>query len=557
MPNRTYSKDPVDEAAAAAAQQDDEARRKFWEDKIKKESGRRRLISDLIAKEFRRVNTGVDITDDIKANISKNSTWAHHTLYGFCSVVVLGPDRGDGAWTLPGTIHNWDTRWGGLEVELGGALGSWYAKLEDLHFVKSEQWSVYMYGKQEVQATKFTVAFGYKGGTAEGGEDISFQFDLRRSYVDKVQKKYFKSAALQEIRAERDTSTNCLDVKQEERIEEAAITEDGGRLASANQEQLEIKPSMEDTGYKGNCLHGYSGENHTNIEQFVALFCNECWLKTHDGIALEQCIQAAIGSTRQSHGGIWSNSNDMEIAISSTLFAGTEDMLNGRVHGNARVLAAITNFFEQWVAISAHKTQYDWYWPKIYELYNADEHTLVSFFRNRINCKCLDDKHREVRSIKKMGICCNPRCSLPERKLERSGMESCEQCRHVHYCSRKCQKNDWKRHKEACLGVAAKINVFDAQVAQCQSAYDDTYRTSLRLQQKKAICMNEKDVAAQAKKHIEAGVAPSDAHVLVKAAVEAVRKQYEIDFNMSETRRNEAWSALHEAKKMLIVFDST
>ena len=489
MPNRTYSEDPVDEAASAA-QQDDEARRKFWEVKIKKESGRRRLISDLIAKEFRRVNAGVDITDDIKENISRNSRWAHHALYGYCSVVLLGPDRGDGAWSLSGTIHNWDI-WGGeyLEVELGGALGSWCAKLEDIHAVK---WPAHVYGKQ-VLATKYTVAFGYKGGTAEGGEDISFQFDLKRSYVDKVQKKYFKSAALQELRVERDTSTNCLDVKQEERIEEAAITEDGGRLAAANQEQLQIKSSMEDTGYKGNCLHGYFGENHTNIEQFVALFCNECWLKTHESIALEQCIQAAIDSTRQSHGGIWSNSNDMEIAISSTLFAGTEGILNGRVQ-NARVLAAIANFFEQWVAISSHKTQYDWYWPKIHELYNADEHTLVSYFRNRISCHCLDDKHKEVRSITKMGICCNPLCPRPERKLERSAMESCEQCRHVHYCSRKCQKNDWKRHKEACLGVAAKINVLDAQVAQCQSAYvaqcqsayDDAYRTSVQLQHTKA-----------------------------------------------------------------------
>eukprot|EP00984_Skeletonema_dohrnii_P016344 scaffold7239_cov123-Skeletonema_dohrnii-CCMP3373.AAC.6 len=152
-----------------------------------------------------------------------------------------------------------------------------------------------------------------------------------------------------------------------------------------------------------------------------------------------------------------------------------------------------------------------------------------------------------------MGICCNPRCSLPERKLERCAMESCEQCRHVHYCSRKCQKNDWERHNEACLGVAAKINVFDAQVAQCQSAYDDAYRTSVQLQQKMAYCMNKKNVEAQAKKHIEAGVAPSDAHELVKAAVEAVRKECEIDFNMSETRRNEGWSALHEAKKMLIL----
>ena len=148
----------------------------------------------------------------------------------------------------------------------------------------------------------------------------------------------------------------------------------------------------------------------------MALFWNACRTKA-DGIALEQCIQSAVNSTAL-HSGVWCNSNNMGIAISFLLFNGTNAIFNGDLP-KARLIAAITSFFEQWLAISLHKSQFDWYWPKIYELYNANLHTLVSYFRNRIPCSCLDEKHKEVRSIEKMGICCNPRCTLPDRKLER------------------------------------------------------------------------------------------------------------------------------------------
>ena len=120
--------------------------------------------------------------------------------------------------------------------------------------------------------------------------------------------------------------------------------------------------------------------------------------------------------------------------VSFLIHEGTQDILSKRVVA-ARTCAAIANFFEQWVAMSLRKVQFGWQWGRVYELYKADQHTLVSYFRNRINCKCLDDKHKEVRSIKKIGICCNPLCPLPERKLERSATMSCDHCKLVTYCS--------------------------------------------------------------------------------------------------------------------------
>ena len=80
-------------------------------------------------------------------------------------------------------------------------------------------------------------------------------------------------------------------------------------------------------------------------------------------------------------------------------------------------------------------------WAKVVELLSADDHTVVQFFRKRIPCSCLDEKYKEVKSVKKMGLCRNPNCSLPDHgRVERSKMFSCARCGNVNYCSVECQR---------------------------------------------------------------------------------------------------------------------
>ena len=100
---------------------------------------------------------------------------------------------------------------------------------------------------------------------------------------------------------------------------------------------------------------------------------------------------------------------------------------------------------------------------RIEELCSCDEHTLVSFFRKRIPCKCLDEKYKEVKSVKKMGSCSNPDCSLPGRKVERNQILLCAQCNQLGYCSRACQKAHWKEHKKICREIADLKAEFDAR----------------------------------------------------------------------------------------------
>lgn len=42
------------------------------------------------------------------------------------------------------------------------------------------------------------------------------------------------------------------------------------------------------------------------------------------------------------------------------------------------------------------------------------------------------------------------RCACDHCQKIKGGMKRCQRCLMVHYCSRKCQKQDWKRHKEWC-----------------------------------------------------------------------------------------------------------
>jgi len=189
-----------------------------------------------------------------------------------------------------------------------------------------------------------------------------------------------------------------------------------------------------------------------------------------------------FSATGEKYGNVWIESIYLEMIVSFLIHEGTQDILSKR-----GVAAAIANFFEQWVAMSLRKVQFGWQWGRVYELYKADQHTLVSYFRNRINCKCLDDKHKEVRYIKKIGICCNPLCPLPERKLERSATMSCDHCKLVTYCSLACQKNDWKRHKQPCLDCVAKKGVFNyEQVLHAHSLWVDASAVHLKAQQEHA-----------------------------------------------------------------------
>jgi hypothetical protein len=149
-----------------------------------------------------------------------------------------------------------------------------------------------------------------------------------------------------------------------------------------------------------------------------------------------------------------------EWIVSHFVSKGTQCLLRGDTQA-ARGNAYFANYFEQNMVLTSEGKMLNV--PKLMKLYNADEHTLCSFFRNRIPCSCLDQKYKEVKSLTKMDMCWNFECRQPNRfEIDNKSMMCCSRCRQASYCCSECQEIDWPRHKITC-GLARDMNaVFGA-----------------------------------------------------------------------------------------------
>ncbi len=181
------------------------------------------------------------------------------------------------------------------------------------------------------------------------------------------------------------------------------------------------------------------------------------------GGVFNHSIRAAYLATRKQYDDMWNSAAVMDTVSSTFLVLGTEYILEGN-NITPSNYASLAYCFEQHVACNILKERPKMNWPKINELYfDPNEHTLVSFFKKRITCSCLDEKYEQVRSVKKLGLCYNINCPHPGRQVKRSRTKTCSSCRRVNYCSRECQDENWDLHKLYCCryveGDVAAINL--------------------------------------------------------------------------------------------------
>ena len=184
-----------------------------------------------------------------------------------------------------------------------------------------------------------------------------------------------------------------------------------------------------------------------NVHQFINRFVCEY---NNASSVLNYNIRKAYHATREEYADMWNNAAVMERVSVYFLTEGTKYVLEGN-NKAASHYASLAYCFEQHIACNLRKERLTMSWPKMNELYfDPDEHTLVSFFKKRISCSCLDSKYKEVKSLKKLGICYNSNCPHPGRKVERRLTKCCSLCRRVNYCSRLCQVENWNVHRLHC-----------------------------------------------------------------------------------------------------------
>jgi len=223
---------------------------------------------------------------------------------------------------------------------------------------------------------------------------------------------------------------------------------------SNNQVTNQQRQSLADRLQTGNsnstkCYHGFEKMNKISRDitaNFVEAF-HACFQRGSNSVF--NSLVTAENATMEEFAEVWTDSSKLKSVVSFFLSVGAQHILDDD-YDHARDCATFARYFEQYIAVKLDQTQAIMNWPKLFEAYRGDMHTLVKFFRTRCPCSCLDGKYDEVRAITKLGFCFNPECNFKMSGLERSKTMYCSRCRSVTYCSRECQKADWAVHRPSC-----------------------------------------------------------------------------------------------------------
>ena len=282
-----------------------------------------------------------------------------------------------------------------------------------------------------------------------------------------------------------------LKVNSDQNKDEDALLDAAINLAAAERDELEAAEAK-------NCNHGFvllpdmngflspQEQEERGCEDFIDSFTSEFMATASKKSCFGDRFLIAVENTKFHYFGVWNDPNVMQTKISYLLAKGVDAILEKKV-SDARQPAMLASFMEQYRAAfvskaptresnllsilnggtSIRKDDPAWNWGKIHELSNdtCDEHTIVSFFRKRIPCKCLARRYKEVKSIVKMGRCSNPSCPLPNGEVECSKLLYCSKCFTACFCSRECQVAAWSSHKEHCESLDEIPVAFKCRVA--------------------------------------------------------------------------------------------
>ncbi len=258
-------------------------------------------------------------------------------------------------------------------------------------------------------------------------------------------RKKAKGKARKAARAEaqaKTTSSNNQQVQEQKQEQELELE----MMLDSQTTRLQIEDLLE-------CKHGYvSSSDELLCREFVTAFLDEynaAAIANNGQESFHTPFVRAREGTLETYSEVWSDPTKLELVVSYLLADGIQQILEGNIV-TAGHEAAVTNYFEQHMALHFYSNQAAINAAKIYELILGDEHTIVRYFKKRIPCSCLDEKYDQVKSTKKMGYCYNHQCSRSDRTVERSKMLCCTRCGFANYCSKECQAENWPHHRKYC-----------------------------------------------------------------------------------------------------------
>ncbi len=208
------------------------------------------------------------------------------------------------------------------------------------------------------------------------------------------------------------------------------------------------------------CMHGFSDFSNRGAYEIIKMFFHEFLFGKEAGD-----VTKALLATMSRFAQCWASIDTISMVQSYFLWLGTDRILNEKQSSfTSNMCAYIARIIEQHIehvrAGLFGKSDFDlqrtvncWL-GKAHELIWANDRALVSFFRKRIPCKCLDEKNEERKGQTKSSMCYHEKCKFNRfQRVEKSKTMCCSRCRSAHYCSRDCQVADWPRHKLYCQEI--------------------------------------------------------------------------------------------------------
>ena len=84
---------------------------------------------------------------------------------------------------------------------------------------------------------------------------------------------------------------------------------------------------------------------------------------------------------------------------------------------------------------------------KIRDMRQGGDQSLIICFAKRATCDCLNERYNKSKEMPKQGM-----CDGCEKIIERRKMQLCA-CKVDQYCSAKCQRESWAKHKQCCEAI--------------------------------------------------------------------------------------------------------